>query len=57
MNIHQILACVVDKSVNMTRTVKLLNEQQSVDEDENRTSEKIKTEKEIINIGHSNYHL
>ena len=41
----------------MTRTVELLNEQQSVDEDKNETSEEIEMEKEKINIGHTIYHM
>ena len=40
----------------MTRTVELLNAQ-SMDEDENETNEKIETEEEIINIGHTVYHM
>ena len=50
------MACVVNNAAHMTRTVKLLNEQRSVDEEENETSEEIETE-EIINIGHAIYHM
>ena len=38
INIQQILTCVVDNAANITRTVELLNEQQSVNEDKNETS-------------------
>ena len=41
INIQQIWAYVVDNAANMTGTVELLNEQQSVDEDE--TIEEIET--------------
>ena len=41
----------------MTRAFELLSKQQSVDEDENETSEEIETEEEIINFDHTIYHM
>ena len=50
------MACVlVDNAANMTKTVELINEQQSEDKDENQTSEE--TEEEITNIGRTIYHM
>ena len=57
INIHQILACALDNAANMTSTVKLLNEQQSMGEDENETSEEIETKEEITNFGQTIYYI